>query len=629
MANLKSVNINGALIRKEGLQSGFITNQGGLNGDVVFSMANHGLIPNQPIVFTASTGTNTGGNALLPAPITAGTTYYVKEGWTGGSSYFILEGIANNFHLSATLGGANIAWGSGFSGVVSSPGHAWTVPTASSTVADPPGIGTQVSFRTTKTMSTPASAYTKSGQTVILYEDEADDEGYACVGTYIPTTETLTFGSLLNVPGTGTLKGCSIAYDPDNDKVLTAWAQPGGNHNGTMAVGTVAGTGSSTTISFGSHVWTNSGSLNIPDGGHKKQGIVWVGGIGGDTTNRLVLAMLNDGNSAYGRATVVTISGTTPTAANWRNITTAGQGAGDICMAYVGSGQVVVAYVHSGVGYCRVGTVNVAGPNTIDWSTNEYQYSAGGVDPGWSGTKNSIAYDANAGKFLIAYIDSTINTQGRAKVGTVTGTGASASIAFGTEQVFDTNATDAISVVYHTAAQKSLIAYNPGGAGNITAKSATITGTDVAFGSALVLDTSNPDNISSSYDSQNQIMVIAWVAQSTSVGNSLTVDFSKTTITVNLSAGNYFEVDLQGQENIKAFTITETLTGTQAQTFYLKITQGSTTRSIIWPQITNVKWPGGTGPTITATDNAIDILKFTTYDQGTTWHGETIGQNFS
>ena len=42
-----------------------------------------------------------------------------------------------------------------------------------------------------------------------------------------------------------------------------------------------------------------------------------------------------------------------------------------------------------------------------------------------------------------------------------------------------------------------------------------------------------------------------------------------------------------------------------------------------------IKWPASTGPTISTGNDAVDILKFTTYDQGTTWHGETIGQNFS
>ena len=109
----------------------------------------------------------------------------------------------------------------------------------------------------------------------------------------------------------------------------------------------------------------------------------------------------------------------------------------------------------------------------------------------------------------------------------------------------------------------------------------------------------------------------------------------ETKITIDLSTGNYFEVDFQNVSgSINTFTITETLTGTQAQTFYLKVTQGSTARQIERTSITHIKWPTGPPgneppPTISTGNDAVDIFRFTTYDQGTTWHGEKIGQNFS
>ncbi len=104
-------------------KTGNITNQGSLNGELHFSMANHGLSVNDPVQFIASTGSDLGGNALLPTGITAGTTYYVNLGWTGGSGASILTGVTNNFTLATSPGGANVAWGSGFQGAVSSPGH--------------------------------------------------------------------------------------------------------------------------------------------------------------------------------------------------------------------------------------------------------------------------------------------------------------------------------------------------------------------------------------------------------------------------------------------------------------------------------------------------------------------------
>ena len=102
-------------------------------------------------------------------------------------------------------------------------------------------------------------------------------------------------------------------------------------------------------------------------------------------------------------------------------------------------------------------------------------------------------------------------------------------------------------------------------------------------------------------------------------------------IEVDLATGNFFEVDLQNASGpIETFTITEALAGTQVQTFVLKITQGSTARQFNWSGLTNVKWPGSTPPVaMSTTNNAVDIYSFTTYDAGTTWYGEIVGQNFT
>jgi len=42
-----------------------------------------------------------------------------------------------------------------------------------------------------------------------------------------------------------------------------------------------------------------------------------------------------------------------------------------------------------------------------------------------------------------------------------------------------------------------------------------------------------------------------------------------------------------------------------------------------------VEWDAGTAPTLTTGNDKIDILSFTTYDYGTTWHGSVVGQNYA
>ena len=108
-------------------------------------------------------------------------------------------------------------------------------------------------------------------------------------------------------------------------------------------------------------------------------------------------------------------------------------------------------------------------------------------------------------------------------------------------------------------------------------------------------------------------------------------------MTVDLATGNFFKVDFGTNtfawENITAFIINNT-SATHVSSFVLKITQGNhlegNARQFDWDKLTNIKWPSDEGPpTLTEINNAVDILSFTTYDNGTTWHGSVVGQNFS
>ena len=100
-------------------------------------------------------------------------------------------------------------------------------------------------------------------------------------------------------------------------------------------------------------------------------------------------------------------------------------------------------------------------------------------------------------------------------------------------------------------------------------------------------------------------------------------------MTLDLSTGSYFTADLQGNgtSHITALTITESLASGTTQSFYLRNTQGSVARRFIWSSISNVKW-AGTGPSLTAADNSVDVLSFTTFDEGTSWYGKVEGLNF-
>lgn len=110
---------------------------------------------------------------------------------------------------------------------------------------------------------------------------------------------------------------------------------------------------------------------------------------------------------------------------------------------------------------------------------------------------------------------------------------------------------------------------------------------------------------------------------------------SGTTITVDLDTGNFFEADLNSASgNIVTFTINNiNATSGYVSNFLLKVKQhASSAKAITWATVvsngTNVDWAGGVGPDVTTTANAIDIFSFTTYDNGTTWYGGIVGQEF-
>ena len=102
-----------------------------------------------------------------------------------------------------------------------------------------------------------------------------------------------------------------------------------------------------------------------------------------------------------------------------------------------------------------------------------------------------------------------------------------------------------------------------------------------------------------------------------------TVTSSSNAATINLRDGNVFEHDLT--ENV-TYTFSNPAASGRASAFVLKIIQDSSARTITWP--TSVDWAAATAPTITATNNGVDVFVFLTIDGGTTYYGFTAGQAF-
>tara|TARA_B100000497_G_scaffold95291_1_gene106882 strand:+ start:10568 stop:11692 length:1125 start_codon:yes stop_codon:yes gene_type:complete len=102
---------------------------------------------------------------------------------------------------------------------------------------------------------------------------------------------------------------------------------------------------------------------------------------------------------------------------------------------------------------------------------------------------------------------------------------------------------------------------------------------------------------------------------------STTITSSSNAATLNLRDGTNFLHDLT--ENV-TYTFSNPAASGKVSSFTLKVIQDSTARTITWP--TSVDWAAATAPTITATNNGVDIFVFFTNDSGTTYYGFTAGQ---
>lgn len=169
----------------------------------------------------------------------------------------------------------------------------------------------------------------------------------------------------------------------------------------------------------------------------------------------------------------------------------------------------------------------------------------------------SVAYDANAQKVVIAYRDDGNSSYGTAIVGTVSGT----SISFGTAVVYESARVDEQTIVYDANAQKVVISYqDEGNLNRGTSIVGTVSGTSISFGSPTVFETSSALYIESTYDANAQKIVIAYMDGGNSFyGTAIVGTISGTSIsfgsaTVFESAGSY-EISITYDTNAQKVVI--------------------------------------------------------------------------
>jgi len=217
------------------------------------------------------------------------------------------------------------------------------------------------------------------------------------------------------------------------------------------------------------------------------------------TTNKVVLAYMDAGNSNHGTAIVGTVSGTSisfgsPVVFEAATTTYIGMGYDS------GNQRVVIGYQDGGNsdhGTVIVGTVS---GTSISFGTANRFYAATSK---WF----DVVYDSAEEKVVVCFTEG--NSNGRAVVGTVDPS--DNSITFGSTQAFDGNQCDEISAVYDVAHAKTVIVYKDTGDSSVgKAVVGTVSGTSISFGSDVTFQNSAIFYNDVTYDSANEKIVIAY-----------------------------------------------------------------------------------------------------------------------
>jgi putative methionine-R-sulfoxide reductase with GAF domain len=309
-----------------------------------------------------------------------------------------------------------------------------------------------------------SSAYDSSNNRVVVaYVDFGDGGvGKVVVGTVSGTS--ISFGTPVGFNAADGIGSISTVFDSNSNKIVVSYQDAGNSDYGTAVVGTVSGT----SISFGTEVVFNSATSRF------------LYSTFDPTNSKVVIAYRDDGNSLYGTAVVGTVSGTSisfGTPVVFESAQTEEMG----MASDTSSGTIVIAYrdvANSSYGTAVVGTVS---GTSISFGTPVVHTSE-------SANYNSVVYDSNADKFVLAFRDGSNSNGCVALVATVSGT----SISYGTKVVLDSPTSNYISAVFDPSVGAVTVAYTSSSNSNYgTFRSGTVIGTSISFGAAIVFDATN------------------------------------------------------------------------------------------------------------------------------------------
>jgi hypothetical protein len=312
-------------------------------------------------------------------------------------------------------------------------------------------------------------------------------------GATYPTSDG-SAGQVLTTNGSGAVSFSDPGGGGSLDFVASGTIANGAvvvlNANGTISTPTTVTEGIGTTAAFSS-----SGSSYAEH----------MDAVFDSTNNKVIVVFKDQNNNNYPTATVGTVSGNAITFGTPAVIYS---GAGSyLACAYDSNDQrVMVAYrdaPNSGGGHAKLGTVS--GTSISFPGGSGYLFESGNTN------HIQMEFDPDNNKVLIVYSDSGDSNKGKAVVATIAAD--NTTINFGSILTFHNGETYGTnSLTYDTNANKFVIAYNDNANSRIAAVVATISGTSVSVGSAVEIDSTQGDGMSICFDSTNNKVIVAYKA---------------------------------------------------------------------------------------------------------------------
>ena len=219
-----------------------------------------------------------------------------------------------------------------------------------------------------------------------------------------------------------------------------------------------------------------------------------------DTSNDKVVIFYKDaGNSSYGTSIVGTVSGTSISFGS-EVVFNSRNTQWTQATFDTNAGKVVVSYQDTGGtsdGKANVGTV----------SGTSISFGSQATFASTNASYVAATYDANAQKHVMCYRDNSASDYGKAVVGTVSGT----NITFGSDATFNSANTSDIHNTFESTNNKVIIAYKDGGdSDKANAVVGTVSGTSISFGSEAVINSASTQQPKPVYNSVQQKLIFEY-----------------------------------------------------------------------------------------------------------------------